>query len=150
MAVLQEHLDAAQAIHDRNRAQEDRISTRDAADRAERLATPDEAAALLTRAELSGDEPLARAVAAHAFTQYTSGSSLGAQQAEWAGVVNAYSARRPGESEAVSELAAIAQASTVPQAFAESMYFYVPVPHELDGISAGQLESLAGNAPEAA
>lgn len=59
------------------------ISYRDAQDRAERLETPGAAAALLARAESSGDDTLARAIAAHAFAK------------TWTDVLDTYCSSRP-------------------------------------------------------
>jgi hypothetical protein len=59
------------------------ISRRDAGDRVARLKTEDEALALLTRAERSGDEPLARALAERA------------TEMDWIRVGNAFLETRP-------------------------------------------------------
>ncbi|SMG34914.1 hypothetical protein [Agreia pratensis] len=68
------------------------IAFRDAQDRADRLADPEEAIALLNRAEVSGDKSLSSAVLLKAVTS------------GWRSVTRAYSAEYPDTAEKLSDL----------------------------------------------
>ena len=80
------------------------VSVSDAQDRAERLNSPQEAAALLERAEVNQDEPLARAVAAHSFAKFIGAMPSAHDRHEWADVVDGYTANRPAVGSSVVEL----------------------------------------------
>ncbi len=82
------------------------ISARDAQDRASRLSRPDEAAALLARAERNGDQTLAKAVAHHALLQSREAMTRDVEHA-WDGVVGAFLDARPHMETVVDELAQI-------------------------------------------
>ena len=82
------------------------ISARDAQDRAGRLTDPQEAAALLARAEQNGDPTLARAIAHHALQQSRSAMTPSAGDA-WEGVLAAFVDARPHMTPVVEELAMI-------------------------------------------
>ena len=79
------------------------ISYRDALDRAAQLTSSKDAQALLSRAHRSGDEPLARATASHAFDMATSGASF--TDSGWEDVVNNFLEQRPDLSDDVQTLA---------------------------------------------
>ena len=118
------------------------VSTRDAQDRAEKLESASAAAALLQRAELAGDEPLARAVAAHAFTQFSQQGAAGlfsGNGTEWAEVVDTYTARRPGKDVAVKELYDLNGSGRTPR---EMFAFVTPPPPELNGLREAQIQAL--------
>lgn len=68
------------------------ISRRDAADRAEQLESPTQAAALLARAERQGDEPLARAIAERSY------------EMRWTDVANQFLETRPDVAPRFEEL----------------------------------------------
>jgi hypothetical protein len=123
------------------------VSNRDAADRAERLTSPADAAAMLARAERSGDEPLARAVAAAAFDQVSAIGAIG-DPGPWGQVVDDYAARRPGKADAINELAQLSGSS---QLNARNLFaFVLPKPPEIAHLQHGQLQTLIANAPSAA
>ncbi len=70
------------------------ISTRDAQDRAALIKGPQDAAALLERAEQNGDQVLARAIARHAVEQ----SRVGLQGEQWGAVLASFVDARPSVS----------------------------------------------------
>ena len=117
-------------------------SYRDAQDRAASVKSTEQAASLLDRAMRSGDEPLARAVAAHAYDQLTTGmgrfSRAGA--AEWERVLNGYLATRSDLDSEADELARLNQ--PVSNLFAG----HVNRPDELFGLDDKQVQSLAESA----
>ena len=86
----------------------DAISARDALDRALQLKTPEEAHALLARAEATGDDSLARAVASVASSRSFS-DDLGANG--WDDVTRHYVDARPSMQPVVEELAQIERLS---------------------------------------
>jgi len=119
------------------------ISLRDAQDRSATLTSPTDAAALLARAERSGDELLARAVAGHAHDQ--AGSALGGLDPSWSNLVAAYTASRPAAARHVATLRDL-QPST--EGSLRSTFAYVvPRPAELSNTPASQLDALATAAP---
>lgn len=122
------------------------ISSRDAQDRADRVKSADEAAALLERAIMSDDEILGRAVALRAFNHAVK-PELGDS---WSPVVHRWiETQPPGTAEDISELADIAQAATDPKArFARNMYYTLPTPGELVGKNIDGLASQAEGLPE--
>jgi hypothetical protein len=117
----------------------DAISTRDAADRAAQLPNADEALSLLDRAELTGDDHLARAVAAHAYQ--ASQDWLGGQ--DWSRVVDAYIQTRPDVAEKLQQLSDL-RSNTTRDAINFAGYTYLLKPDELSRLSDGQIAALAG------
>lgn len=117
----------------------DAISMRDAADRADRIESPDEAAALLARSENNGDHVLARAIAAKAFGTAAS-SPLVAHH--WVPVVEQFAATRPEAANQMNALLAATRndAQTV---LTTAGTFYMSTPSELSRLSADQVDSLA-------
>ena len=114
------------------------ISYRDALDRAAQLTSSKDAQALLSRAHRSGDEPLARATASHAFDMATSGASF--TDSGWEDVVNNFLEQRPDLSDDVQTLAALAR----PTRSATELFAYViPAPPELSGIGEYRIAALA-------
>lgn len=73
------------------------ISWRDALDRTERLSTPDEAAALLRRARMSGDELLVKAIGMRA-------ADCAPTSTAWAAVLDEWAADDEGRHSALAEL----------------------------------------------
>ncbi len=105
------------------------------------LTSSDDAAALLARAERSGDEPLARAIAAHAFDQ--SNSNLGRLNPGWDAVLDTYTESRPV---AVRHVAALRDLSS-PMGVRDLFAHVLPVPEELWSTLPSQLDALAAAAP---
>jgi hypothetical protein len=117
----------------------DAVSMRDAFDRAAQLQSGDEALALLRRAELTGDDHLARAVAATAFDK-SAGGFIGA--ADWTAVVDAFTATRPDVAQSMQEIAN-AESSNVKDALDIAGYSYLGKPEELARVSDYQVDLLA-------
>ncbi len=117
------------------------VSYRDAQDRAAVLTSSDAAAALLARAERSGDEPLARAIAAHAFDQST--SNLGRLNPGWDELLDNYSESRPGAARHVATLRDLSS----PLGVRDLLAHVLPVPEELWSTLPSQLDALAAAAP---
>jgi len=114
-------------------------SLRDAQGRVEGVTTSEQAARLLTKAENSGDEVMARAVAGHAFEQSRTG--IGMIDAGWGEILQSFVTNRPNLTDSVQT----ALDNSRPQPLDTS--FYLPAPTELIGIPAGQLDILAAKAP---
>ncbi len=109
-------------------------SYRDAEDRAQQLKRPEQALALLSRAERNGDALLARAIAARAWDR------------TWTPVLDAYAAERPGVLEQLRELDALERSldGSVIGRVSASMAFRVRKPEELrDVYSELALRNLA-------
>ncbi len=117
------------------------VSYRDAQDRAAAITSSTEAAALLARAERSGDEPLARAVAGHAHDQAS--SALGRLDPAWSDVVDSYTASRPSAAQDVNTLRDLGSSTSMRDLFA----YVLSAPSELSRIPASQLGALAAAAP---
>lgn len=115
----------------------DAVSMRDAFDRAALLQSGDEALALLRRAELTGDDHLARAVASTAFDN-SAGGFIGA----WTRVVDAFTATRPDVAQSMQEIAN-AESSNVKDALDLAGYTYLGKPEELARVSDYQIQLLA-------
>lgn len=110
----------------------DAISARDAADRAEQLRTPADAAKLLGRAHATGDTALAGAVAAHAHGQ------------GWGQVVATHAATSRARQAAYDGLMASGAPGGRSDQMTRRMVFSVPPPTELAGLRDAQLRTLAG------
>jgi hypothetical protein len=93
----------------------DAISARDALDRASQLKSTKEAAALLQRADSTGDDVLARAIASTAAERSRTSPDPNVARA-WDGVIRTYVDARPTMSSVVEELAQIERLSQ-PQVF---------------------------------
>ncbi len=116
------------------------VSYRDAQDRAAGLTSSGNALALLSRAERSGDEPLARAVAGHAHDM-SMGDHL---DPGWGDVVDTFTASRPSAAAAVSTLRRLAPG----RLDTRSMFaFVLPRPLELSSAGAYTIDQLAAKAP---
>jgi hypothetical protein len=114
------------------------LSTRDAWDRATRLASPADAAALAQLADQSSDHTLLRAVAQRAYAQLTNPGVMGDARTQWRGLLNEW-AERSGN---VAELAELDDV----QSARDNLFEYTLArPTELDRIS-GSLEALAEQA----
>lgn len=101
----------------------DAISMRDAADRAAQLESPDDAAALLRRADNSGDTVLTRAIAQHAFDQ-----ASGPFGDAWNGVLSAFAESRPHTADRINELAASSPSADVGGGVVDHFHFYLAKP----------------------
>jgi hypothetical protein len=109
-------------------------SYRDAGDRAAKIERPEEAAALMQRAEQTGDEFLARAVAARCY------SERGPFGAAWQGPLDQYLSARPAKAQVAQ---ALQESEGVP--FTDMAYFSVAAPREVEGLSDAQLNAVADN-----
>ena len=114
------------------------VSFRDAQDRTSRVESPADAAALLSRAERAGDEPLARAVAAHAHDLASTG--VGRLDSGWGDVLNAYVATRPGKADNVRQLADL---RTDPRDVRAMFSFVLAAPSEISNVPSGLLRQYA-------
>lgn len=153
---LKRDVDAALAAHERDAATRRRaaerkvfgiesipgdraslaISRRDAGDRAAKLTTAADALALLARAERSGDEPLARAIAEHAM------------DSGWVDVANAFLDTRPHLDADYSDL--WNQTSRTVTGEVEEAFTYGTLkPRELDSVNEYQLPVLAEGSAQA-
>ena len=106
------------------------VSYRDAQDRAAAIDTPTAAAHLLTRADASGDELLARALAQHAYDH------------NWSEVLDNYLATRPKTATALTELV---QLQNRPVAASHVFAFMLPRPAELATHAPYELSTLAAS-----
>lgn len=105
------------------------VSYRDAQDRAAGLDDDGDAARLLTRAEASGDELLARAVAQVAWTN------------GWGDILDAYLATRPQAGTALADLDNMRGNLGAADLFT----YMVPTPHELAGLDDWRVAALAAD-----
>jgi hypothetical protein len=110
------------------------VSYRDAQDRVASLESPVDAGSLLTRAENSGDELLARAIAQRAFDQAP-------MDAGWGELLDRYLASRPKAVQAVSDLLDMRTKPSVAAMFA----FIISTPPELAGLAEYQIQALAAD-----
>lgn len=113
------------------------VSYRDAQDRVAAIESADEADALLTRAEDSGDELLARAIAQRAYAEQGNGFW---SDSRWIEVLNRYVSTRPVAFAAIEAL--MAKALAVPQ-LGDMWAFVLPAPSELTGMQDFQIAALA-------
>lgn len=109
-------------------------SYRDALSRASELKDAREAAALLAQAETTGDEILARAVAAQCYSTAANNPFGG----DWQRPLDEYLAARPKKADALASLQDSQQLDGN-----DGWYFVVPAPTELDGLSDHQIDQLA-------
>jgi hypothetical protein len=108
------------------------ISLRDATDRAQTLTTPHDAMALLTTAERSGDELLARAVACQA------------DQMGFDDVAGAYFATRPAKAKANAELHSLVP--SLKNMNATDLFAYaLPTPAGLNALNPYRIQQIADN-----
>lgn len=119
----------------------DAISLRDAGDRAAQLETPEAALILLARANNTGDEVLARAIAEHAWSQRS--TFFGGP---WRAVVDAYAVERNEVATKLEELNA-ASANDVRINLAAGFIFSLPKPVELERHSDYAIQLLAESTP---
>jgi hypothetical protein len=119
------------------------MSARDAAERVAQVDVSDVhgALALLQRAEMIGDEVLARAVAAAAY-----GNPLGS----WGQVLDQFIQSRPAAARALSELAQLEQSADPFSSlnFNRNWGFVLQTPAELAGMADWQIRALAAGAPQ--
>jgi hypothetical protein len=106
------------------------ISYRDAQDRAAGITDEHDALRLLSQADLSGDDHLAKAVA------------LRSIQESWPNVSAAYAAARPGVAAKMQELANMATPG-IADSLSAAWAYYLPAPNELAGIPAQTINELA-------
>jgi hypothetical protein len=104
------------------------VSYRDAQDRASALANSSDAAHLMTTAERSGDELLARAVASKADAM------------RWDDVAGQYFGPRPAQAQALSELHQLTQS---PPSIRDVFMYIVPTPSELAGLNDFRIQLIA-------
>jgi hypothetical protein len=106
------------------------ISLRDATDRAQTLTTPHDAMALLTTAERSGDELLARAVACQA------------DQMGFDDVAGAYFATRPAKAKVNAELHSLAPSLKAMSAV-DLFAYALPTPAGLSALNPYRIQQIA-------
>jgi len=106
------------------------ISYRDATDRAQTLTSPQAATILLTTAERSGDELLARAVACQA-------DAMG-----WDDVAGAYFETRPAKAKANAELHSLVP-SLKSMSITDLFMYMLPAPAGLDPINPYRIQQIA-------
>ena len=106
------------------------ISLRDATDRAQTLTTPHDAMALLTTAERSGDELLARAVACQADAM------------AWDDVAGAYFATRPAKAKQNAELHGLVP-SLKSMNMTDIFMYVLPAPAGLDASNPYRIQQIA-------
>lgn len=114
------------------------ISARDADDRASRLESSDEALNLLARADMNGDEVLARAIAMRAYNEYVNDPFQGRK---WAEVVNTFAEDRPNIEKKIETLEE--QRKSQSNWLQAGVTFWLPKPSELTGLSTEQIRALA-------
>lgn len=114
------------------------MSARDAAERVAQIDPTDwySAQQLLDRAEVNGDEVLARQVAAAAYANPLGG---------WSTVLDSFLAKRPAAAQALGELAAMGNRSAQSNLFA-AWQFMIPLPPQLAGLDAWRIQALAAQA----
>lgn len=115
----------------------DAISLRDAGDRASQVETPEAALALLDRANNTGDEVLARAVAEHAWLQRS--TFFGGP---WRAVVDAYAVTRKDVAVKLAELDA-ASTDDIRANLTAGFMFILAKPAELDRHSDYRIQMIA-------
>jgi hypothetical protein len=108
------------------------ITARDAGDRADLLADQQSAMAMLTRAEQTGDETLARAVAQVAAMN------------NWADVLSTFCADRPVQAAAINQLQEIGNTGQK-MSLADLFNYALPTPPELGSLTPFQIEQLASD-----
>jgi hypothetical protein len=118
------------------------ISIRDAADRAGRVKTPEEAAKLMNRAELHGDTVLLQALA------WECAERRSPVEPAWDGLFKTWAAQQPGGTEALDQLAIIDDElhDVGHRLLREHAFGVGPLPAELRGLSIGDLRRLAAQA----
>jgi hypothetical protein len=110
------------------------ISYRDAQDRAARLDLESDAIAMLTRASVSGDDLLVRALLEAGYTN------------AWTNLINTYTAAHPAMEAAAEQLWDIITRKQAP-AIVTNFTYYAPTPPELAGFSDFKIQEIADNAP---
>ncbi len=111
------------------------VSRRDAADRAARIETADEALRIMQRADRDGDTTLAKAIASRA-ADY-SGDPV------WANVVHAYVAERPSDAEALTEMQQLPNTDDGVWKLQQAMRYGVLPPAGAEGMDHYQLQAAA-------
>ncbi len=126
-----------QVFGGKNLSGADAVSLRDAYSRAAQITTPREAQQMLAQAKQTGDDHLARAVAAHAqdHVGYFGGP-------DWSAVVDTFTADRPDARQALAEIAA-AESNTAADNLQVHGQTYLTKPDELARISLYQTQVLA-------
>lgn len=117
------------------------MSARDAAERVAQIDVADaySASQLLQRADMLGDEVLARAVAAAAYTNPLGG---------WSSVLDEFLEDRPAAAQALAELSQLDQANAALTSFGYNWQFQVQKPAELSGVDDWKLRAMAAGAPQ--
>lgn len=124
------------------------IVDRDARDRAATIQNPAEAAKLLRRADEVADESLARAVAHHAYNQFTNGGPIErARSGAWREVLKNWAGDNQSRAEGLDELAAIDTNAQAANSVDQQLRGGLPLPRELRGLDTYSLTSLAGQEP---
>ncbi|MER8008124.1 hypothetical protein [Streptomyces sp. NPDC094149] len=111
------------------------VSRRDAADRAARIDTADEALRVMQRADRDGDTTLAKAIASRA-ADY-SGDPV------WAKVVHAYVAERPSDAETLDAMQQLPNTEDGVWKLQQAMRYGVLPPSGVEGMDHYQLQAAA-------
>ncbi|MFZ4235714.1 hypothetical protein ACOZGD_11080 [Streptomyces murinus] len=111
------------------------VSRRDAADRAARVESADEALRMMQRADRDGDTTLAKAIASRA-ADY-SGDPV------WARVVHAYVADRPSDADTLAEMQQLPNTEDGVWRLQQAMRYGVLPPAGVEGMDHYQLEAAA-------
>jgi hypothetical protein len=116
------------------------VSYRDAQDRAAGLKTPEQAAALLSRARSTGDRLLAQAVAMRALD-----GAMGANPGTgWDAVLDDWATEQPsGVDEALTELGQLNREQSTRGKFARNLHYALPAASELRGHNTERLAAEA-------
>ncbi|MFE2110369.1 hypothetical protein ACFXAF_31520 [Kitasatospora sp. NPDC059463] len=107
------------------------ISRRDAADRAAKLTDPVEAGRLLQRADRSGDQHLAQAIAAHAADMW------------WWDIVEQWTNGRPDAAATIAALRDLPNVDDPVNKLTAAMTYAVPRPGPISNLTDYQLDTLA-------
>lgn len=119
-----------------NKAGTDALSMRNADDRAAQIDNADEALRVLERAQVNGDDVLARAVALHAFDRRN--EFLGG---DWASVVDAYAAANPEVAQKIIDLAGLRR-DTLNTSVTSAFVFSIYKPTELERLRVSAMDAL--------
>jgi hypothetical protein len=114
----------------------DALSMRNADDRAAQIDSAEEALRVLERADVNGDDVLARAVALHAFERRN--EFLGG---DWAGVVDTYASTRPDVAGRILELANLRR-DNLNTSLSSAFVFSIHKPAELERVRASAMDAL--------
>ncbi|MCU1614708.1 MAG: hypothetical protein JWO98_2248 [Frankiales bacterium] len=116
------------------------MSARDASERVAQIDVTDwySAEQLLDRAEMIGDEVLARQIAAAAYANPLGG---------WSSVLDSFLSKRPAAAQALDELTSLNTVSSQKRVH-DDLRFVIPLPPQLAGMDDWRIQSLAAQVQE--